>query len=230
MAADEKESIDFGKMFNIAMPAKLDPNQTVLVIEDQQDLRLIMTHQLQKLQFSKIKQASNGYEALEVLAEHKDVSVIICDMEMPVLGGLEMLQELRERPELARPPFCLAMDQVSRERLMLAVENGVDEILVKPFTLADIYPKVLTAWKKFHNPRNPEKAYELAKLSLRDKKWDEAEKIYKVLSESSEKSARPLVGLARVYVGRDNPQKALEYLMQAEQRNYAYVHIFAARG
>lgn len=228
--ADEKDNVDFAKLFNIEMPAKLDPNLPVLVVEDQQDMRLIITHQLQKLQFSKVKQAANGYEALEVLAEHKDIAAIVCDMEMPVLGGLELLNELRERTDLNRPPFCLIMDNVNRERLMLAVEHGVDEILVKPFTLSDIYPKVLTAWKKFHNPRNPEKAYEIAKVHLRNKKWDEAEKVYKVLADSSQKSARPLVGIARVYIGRADYQKALEYLLQAEQRNKAYVHVFATRG
>jgi tetratricopeptide (TPR) repeat protein len=151
-------------------------------------------------------------------------------MEMPVMGGLELLSELRERTDLDRPPFCLVMDNVSKERLMLAVENGVDEILVKPFTLSDIYPKVNMSWKKFHNPKNPEKVYEIAKQALRNKKFDEADKIYKLLSESSDKSARPLVGMARSALGRKDPHKALEHLAMAEQRNKAYVHIFAARG
>ena len=226
----DKNPIDFSKLFNIQTPEKMNTEETVVVVEDQQDLRLIITHQLQKLQFNKVKQVSNGYEALEALKEIKGVVAIVCDMEMPVMGGLELLSELRERTDLDRPPFCLVMDNVSKERLMLAVENGVDEILVKPFTLADIYPKVNMCWKKFHNPKNPEKVYEMAKLALRNKKFDESDKIYKLLSESSEKSARPLVGLARSSLGRNDPHKALEYLVQAEQRNKAYVHIFATRG
>ena len=226
----DNNPIDFGKLFNIPTPEKINTDAPIIVVDDQQDLRLIVVHQLQKLQFNNVKQASNGYEALEVMQEHKGFSAVICDMEMPVMGGLEMLLELRERTDLDRPPFCLMMDSVSKERLMLAVENGVDEILVKPFTLADIYPKVLLSWKKFHNPKNPEKAYEIAKSALRDKKFDESDRIYKLLSESSEKSARPLVGLARSALGRDDPHKALEHLVAAEQRNKAFVHIFATRG
>jgi tetratricopeptide (TPR) repeat protein len=226
----DNNPIDFSKLFNIKSPEKMNTDETVLVVEDQQDLRLIITHQLQKLQFNKVKQASNGYEALEVLQETKGVVAIVCDMEMPVMGGLELLAELRERTDLDRPPFCLIMDNVSKERLMLAVENGVDEILVKPFTLSDIYPKVNMSWKKFHNPKNPEKVYEMAKMALRSKKYDEADKIYKLLAESSDKSARPLVGLARSALGRKDPHKALEHLAMAEQRNKSYVHIFAARG
>ena len=224
------EPVDYGKIFNIKTPEKMNTEDPVLVIEDQQDIRLIIAHQLQKLQFNKVKQASNGYEALEMMKELKGISAIVCDMDMPIMGGLEMLSELRERTDLDRPPFCLSMDQVSKEKLMLAVENGVDEILVKPFTLGDIYPKVHMSWKKYHNPRNPEKVYELAKVALRDKKFDVADKVYGMLATSSDKSARPLVGLARSSFGRGDPKKALEHLAAAELRNKAYVHIFAMRG
>jgi tetratricopeptide (TPR) repeat protein len=223
-------SIDFGKLFNIPLPDKISAEAPIIVIDDQQDLRLIVVHQLQKLQFSNVKQAANGYEALEIMQDFKGFSAVICDIEMPIMGGLELLAELRERTDLDRPPFCLMMDNVSKDRLMLAVENGVDEILVKPFTLSDIYPKVHMSWKKFHNPKNPEKAYELAKIALRDKKFDESDRIYKLLAESSEKSARPHVGLARSAFGRKDPQKALEYLATAEIRNKAFVHIFSTRG
>ena len=230
MAENNNESIDFGALFSIQSPAKLNPEDPILVIEDQQDLRLIITHQLHKLQFTKVCQASNGYDAVDIIKETKGISAVICDLEMPVMGGLELLNELRERPDLDRPPFCLSMENASKERLMLAVESGADQILVKPFTLSDIYPKVHLSWKKFHNPKNPEKVYELAKHALRAKKYDEAERIYQLLSTSSEQSARPLVGLARVAAGQSNLEKAVAFLVTAEERNKSYVHIYALRG
>lgn len=226
----DNASIDFDKIFNIQSPVKLDPEQPILVVEDQQDLRLIIAHQLKKLQFTKVKHASNGFDALEIIQETENISCVICDLDMPVMGGMDLLSELRERTDLDRPPFCLGMDNVSKERLMLAIENGVDEVLVKPFTLSDIYPKVHMSWKKFHNPKNPEKVYEMAKHALRNKDFDRAEKIYKLLAESATESARPLVGLARVAMGRDDLSKALEHLDAAELRNKAFVHIFAERG
>jgi tetratricopeptide (TPR) repeat protein len=86
------------------------------------------------------------------------------------------------------------------------------------------------SWKKFHNPKNPEKVYEMAKQALRSKDFDRAEKIYKLLAESAKESARPLVGLARAAMGRNDLGKALEHLDAAEARNKAFVHIFAERG
>ncbi len=224
------DPIDFSKLFNIPVPGQLDTNETILVIEDQQDLRLIITHQLQKLTFSKIRGAGNGYEAIEILNEVKHCSVIICDLEMPVMGGLDLLNELRERTDLERGPFCLSMDNVNKEKLMLAVENGVDEILVKPFTLADIAPKVRSAFKVFHNPKNPEKAYELAKSHLREKRLAEATKVYTALAQAAAKAARPVVGLARVAAAEGKIDVALKHLKDAEARNQNFVHTFVVRG
>ena len=223
-------STDFSKLFNIKLMTELDYASPVIVIEDQQDLRLILAHQLQKLQFSKVRQAANGYEGLEVLEATVGSSAIICDFDMPVMGGLDMLAELRERTDLVRPPFCITMDNVSKEKLMLAIENGVDEILVKPFTLKDIFPKLQMAFKKFHNPRNPEKVYEFAKEHLRAKNWKEAAQVYKTLSESSARSARPWVGLSRVAMGEGHLDQAQKYLDEAEKRNKSYVHLYALRG
>lgn len=225
-----QEGVDFSKLFNIKLMTELDLTSPVIVIEDQQDLRLILAHHLQKLQFSKIRHASNGYEGLEVLGATLGSSAIICDFDMPVMGGLEMLAELRERTDLVRPPFCIAMANVSKEKIMLAIESGVDEIIVKPFTLKDVFPKLLMAFKKFHNPRNPEKVYELAKEHLRENNWRQAEQVYKILSESSPSSARPWVGLARVAMGEGRLDQAQKYLDEAERRNKSYVHLYALRG
>ena len=48
------------EIFDISCPAELDINRPVLVVEDQQDMRLIIVHHLQKLQFKKVLQSSNS--------------------------------------------------------------------------------------------------------------------------------------------------------------------------
>lgn len=216
--------------YKISTPIQPDAKDTILVVEDQMDLRLIVVHQLQKLNYGQVKHCTNGYEALEIIKGHQGrFSAFVSDMDMPVMGGLDLLAELRESQNYERGPFCLSMDQVSREKLMLAVEHGADEILVKPFTLGDIGPKVRSAFAKFHNPSNPEKVYELAKSCLRDGKLDLAEKIYKDLAAHAPKAARPLVGLSRIEMKRSQPEKALQYLVEAEHKNKSFVHLFADR-
>jgi tetratricopeptide (TPR) repeat protein len=213
--------------YKIKVPATIDFKETVLVVEDQTDLRLIIAHQLQKQSFSNVKQATNGYDAIEQMKIHEIQSALfVCDMDMPVLGGIDFLTELRENPSLSVGPFCLAMDNVSKEKIMLAVESGADEILVKPFTLADIFPKLKSAFAKFHNPNNPEKIYQLAKSRLKANDLALAEAIYADLTKSAPKAARPVVGLARIEAKKNNLEKALEFLDQAKKKNENFVHTY----
>ncbi len=217
--------------YKIPTPQSLDPKDLVLVIEDQTDLRLIVAHQLQKQQFSQSKQASNGYEAIEqIRGQALKIGAYVCDMDMPVMGGLDFLNELQESSDLSRGPFCLTMDNVSKEKIMLAVESGVDEILVKPFTLGDIVPKLRAAFTKFHNPANPERVYEMAKACLRTDKLDLAEKVYLDLSAAAPKAARPVVGLARIAIKKGELDRALKLLDEAQAKNPNFVHLYSERG
>jgi tetratricopeptide (TPR) repeat protein len=222
--------IDLAAKFNIPTPTQLDLKAPVLVVDDQQDLRLIIAHHLGKLQFAKVIQAANGLEALEAIRNNPNLAAVICDSDMPGMTGMELIAEIRENVGAVRVPFCIAMDHVSKEKIMLAVESGTDEILVKPFTLADIVPKIRSAFKIFHNPKNPERIYELAKTALRDKDLTKAELIYSDLYKSAPKTARPLVGLARIEIERGHTEKALKYLQDAEKNNPNYVHVFSVRG
>jgi len=224
------EPIDLAKLFKIPVPTQMGFDDPIIVIEDQQDLRLIIVHHLQKMNFSTVKHVANGYEALELLNDHKGSATFICDLDMPVMGGLDLLGELRERTDVERGPFLLTMDHVSKEKAMLAVENGVDDILAKPFTYADIIPKLRNAHKVFHNPKNPEKVYEMAKRGLRNNDLASAETIYKALADAAPKAARPWVGLARIALARKDLPAAHTLLNAAEQRNANYVHTYSMRG
>lgn len=224
------EDISIAEFFGINSPKEMNTNLPVLVVEDQQDMRLIIVHHLQKLQFKVVLQASNGLQAMKLLREHKNCSAVICDWEMPSMNGLHLINEMRESMDVSRIPFCLMMDTVSKEKLMLAVEHGVDDMLVKPLKLSDLIPKIRNAFKVFHNKNNPEPVYELAKQALRVENWDEAERIFRELSIGSPNTARPLVGLAKVAYGRGDSSNALSYLDEAERNNPNYVHTFTLRG
>ncbi len=229
MADDITKSL--AAKYKIQVQTQIDPKDVILIVEDQTDLRLIVSHQIQKQNIGVVRQATNGYEAIEVIKnlDGLKIAAVICDMDMPVMNGLDFLAELRENPALDRGPFCLTMESVSKEKIMLAVENGCDELLVKPFTLADIVPKLRSAFTKYHNAANPEKLYELAKQHFRAERFDEAEKIYKELGSGVKGAARPVVGLARIELKRKRPAEALKLLEEAERRNPHYVHVFHER-
>lgn len=224
--ADENTK-NLAAKYKIPTPKQIDFKDTIIVAEDQMDLRIIIAHQLQKQGFSNVKQVANGYDAIELIKSNNISSAIfVSDMEMPVMGGIDFLTELRENPDLNIGPFCLSIDHVSKERIMLAVESGVDEILVKPFTLGDIIPKIKAAFTKFHLPNNPEKIYHMAKTKLKSGDLVTAEAIYTDLSLAAPNAARPIVGLARIEVKRGNPKRALELLATARSKNEHFIHTY----
>ena len=229
MSSDHTKNL--AAKFNIKLESDLNPKHGIMIIEDQQDLRMIVAHQLQKMQFRNVFQKSNGYEAVDALTmdDAEKVDAYICSMNMPIMGGIDFLVELQENIHLQRAPFCITMDNVSKEKIMLAVESGVDEILVKPFTLGDIGPKLRAAYKKFHNPNNPEKLYELAKANIREKDYSVAEEIYRELAKTAKNAARPIVGLARIALLNNAPDDALKLLEMAENKNPHFVHTYVER-
>jgi tetratricopeptide (TPR) repeat protein len=217
--------------FKIKTPKALEFKDRIMVVEPQQDLRLIVMHHLSKLSYKNVVHRANGYEAMEFMKEDPaPISAFIVNMTMPVMGGLEFLSELREQVDLKRSSFLLTMDHVSREKIMLAVESGVDEVLVKPFTYQDINPKLKNSFMKFNNPNNPEQVYELAKALIREENFDSAEKVYGELASHNKQSARPLVGIARIWERRGDQEKALSFLAEAEKRNNQFVHLYSERG
>lgn len=228
---DESQTPSLVERLKIKLPTNLDPQDPILIIQQQQDLRLIMVHHLKKMNFLNISTAANGYDGLEVMrAAELEFKMIIVDMTMDVMGGIDFVNEVKETTELRRPPICMTIADPNKERIMHAIESGVDEILVKPFTLGDLNPKIRKAFKIFHNPRNPEPVYELAKNLLRQKEFEKAKQIYRLLAEAAPQAARPPVGLAKIAFEENQTDQALALLDQAQKQNPHFVYTHELRG
>ncbi len=221
----------FIEQLKIPCPTQIDPKQTILLVSPMQDMRLIISHQLSKQGFKLIKSVSNAMEALDIVREGiVKVGLIVSDMEMPLMSGVDLINEIKADPDCYGSPFVLVVNSPNKQKIMLATESGVNEILVKPFSFKDMIPKLQTAFKGYHNPRNPEKAYDLAKALFRKEKYQQATLIYEKLGEMAEQSARPYVGLAQVAEKEGDHQKALAFLEVAQNRNKHYVHTYVSRG
>ncbi|MFW7377572.1 MAG: tetratricopeptide repeat protein [Oligoflexus sp.] len=217
--------------FNIQTPEKIEFQDLILLVEHQNDVRLILAHHLNKIGYKQIKQCSDGHEAVQWLkTAPRAVALTIAAMDMPLLGGIELLNEIRDQEDLVRGPFVITMNSPDKNKIMLATENSVDSILVKPFSFNEIVPKIKQAFRVFHNPQNPEMVYEYAKKALKDGRLDEAEAIYQRLLTVTSKAARPVLGLASIALKREATEQALKLLDEAQQRNPHYVPIYVQRG
>ena len=118
---------------------------------------------------------------------------------------------------------------LSREEVMYALELGINDILLKPFSYDQILPKIESVYGRFHDPKNPERIYEFAKQCLRDHDYEKALNIYEDLEELNRRNARPLVGKAQVFFKQNKLNEASQALEKAIGLNKLYVHAYSLK-
>jgi CheY-like chemotaxis protein len=107
------------------------PMARVLVVEDEPSIRLLMTTILQRHEYD-VLEAIHGADALLVLEASPTVDLIITDLRMPIMDGIQLIDSVRPRfPDL--PILVMA---ASKAPIMEALKRGANSYLLKPFSYA----------------------------------------------------------------------------------------------
>lgn len=114
----------------------------VLIVDDSRTMRKIIQKSvaLSGFELGDCWEAGNGQEALEMLNAHM-VDLILADLNMPVMNGLEMLRELQKDERRRAIPVVLITTEGSEQRLEEAYALGVKGYIQKPFhpeTIRDV--------------------------------------------------------------------------------------------
>lgn len=102
----------------------------LLFVEDEEDLLAIISDALTKLQINFLT-ATNGLEALKLIDEHNDIDVLITDINMPYMNGLDLIKNLQDNGLFM--PVIIMSAHTETEYINKAKEYGVEEYLLKPF-------------------------------------------------------------------------------------------------
>jgi CheY-like chemotaxis protein len=127
---------------------------SVLVVEDLELSRKLLTGQLQSLGFTHIVEATSGAAALECLAELRPVPVLVClDLTLPDISGYDVCEMIRATPVLQGIPVLMVSARTQTMDRAQAEEVGASGYLMKPFTEEELrhqLERVLThyPWKK----------------------------------------------------------------------------------
>lgn len=103
----------------------------VLLVDDSGTMRTIQRRCLEKLGIADIVDAADGQQALD-LFEHTTFDLIMSDWNMPNMDGMALLKAIRTRD--SKIPFLMVTTEAERARVVAAIEAGVSDYLVKPFT------------------------------------------------------------------------------------------------
>ena len=114
---------------------------SVLIVDDQQTIRSLVRTGLQQLGFSTLLEAPDGEEGLRQMLT-KPAQMVISDFNMPKLDGLGLLRAIRAHPPISKSAFIMLTGRADRELVQRAVQFGVNNYLVKPFTVATLKEKI----------------------------------------------------------------------------------------
>lgn len=112
-----------------------------LVIDDSRALRMLISRILRDVGFE-VYDAANGVEGLAQLRANPDVGLVLVDWNMPVMDGLQFIQEVRRDPEWAGVRLMMVTTENESEQVQGAISAGADEYLMKPFTAEVLVAKL----------------------------------------------------------------------------------------
>ena len=112
-----------------------------LIVDDQQTIRLLVRSGLQELGFKTTFEAVDGEEGLRQMLM-RPIGLVISDFNMPKLDGLGLLRAVRAHPPIQKTAFIMLTGRADKELVARAVQFGVNNYLVKPFTVATLKEKI----------------------------------------------------------------------------------------
>jgi len=117
----------------------------ILIVDDSAAIRKILQRVLAQtdLPIGTIGEAADGVEALKAL-EASRPALVLCDINMPNMDGLQLLAAVRAQPAWADVRFIMITTEGSPERVMEAVRLGASGYVRKPFTAEEIKEKIST--------------------------------------------------------------------------------------
>ncbi|MGH2806452.1 MAG: response regulator transcription factor [Actinomycetota bacterium] len=117
-----------------------DPGTTILVADDDEDIRELVAYRLGKSGYDVVT-ANDGAAAFDLALEHRP-AVAILDVLMPKLTGLELTRKLRAEGSTAQTAIILLSASVQESDIQLGFEAGADDYLKKPFSPQELRARV----------------------------------------------------------------------------------------
>lgn len=117
----------------------------VLIVDDSAVMRKIVERTLRQsgVPIASVLEAASGAQALELLKQQQRVDLVLTDINMPEMDGLEFLRLAREQNLAPDTPFVMITTESSEERVMEAIGHGAQGYIRKPFTAEQVIERVV---------------------------------------------------------------------------------------
>ncbi|KKP87594.1 MAG: Chemotaxis protein CheY [Candidatus Nomurabacteria bacterium GW2011_GWC2_35_8] len=119
----------------------LDLKMKILVVDDFSTMRRIVKNILKQIGFSNIDEAEDGNNALLKLKQEK-FDMVVSDWNMPNMTGLDLLKAIRADSAINSMPVLMVTAEAKKENVLEAIQAGVNNYVVKPFTADTLKDKI----------------------------------------------------------------------------------------
>jgi two-component system, OmpR family, alkaline phosphatase synthesis response regulator PhoP len=130
--------------------------QKILVVEDEPDIRKLINYNLAQERF-KVLEAEDGEQALKLLQREKP-NLVILDLMLPGLSGLELCKILRDRTDTTHLPILMLTAKAGEADKVVGLEMGADDYLPKPFSPREMVARVRAILRRSESSAAPESA------------------------------------------------------------------------
>lgn len=136
----------------------------ILIVDDDEDIRDLLSYNLSKEGY-KVLQASDGVEALEI-AKEKLPELIILDIMMPLMDGVEACRLMRLEPELAKAHVIFLTARIEEYSEVAAFDSGGDDFISKPIKPRALVSRVNSYFKRSEKKEEQAGVLELGDLTI----------------------------------------------------------------
>jgi EAL domain-containing protein (putative c-di-GMP-specific phosphodiesterase class I)/DNA-binding response OmpR family regulator len=177
----------------------------VLIVDDDKDLRTLLSLALRRAGLETIE-ASSGTEAVAIV-EQLPISVVVCDLRMPGMSGLEVVRHMRSRPDTATLPFLLMTGSGDADAVIKGLEAGADDFLAKPVRLEELVARVRAhlrthvAWASFLDSEMQARADAVRAIGQLSLSGDPEQIAEAVVSELATRTGSHHVGVFQLSMG-----------------------------
>ena len=119
----------------------------VLIVDDEEDLRELVQYNLNKAGFQTVV-ACDGLDALDVLEKDSGIDLIVLDLMMPNMSGLEVCRILKSREDCKSIPILMLTAKGEESDIVLGLELGADDYMTKPFSNRVLIARIETILRR----------------------------------------------------------------------------------
>jgi two-component system, OmpR family, alkaline phosphatase synthesis response regulator PhoP len=140
----------------LAVQGSKSASMRVLIVEDEQDIAGLIKHGLERGGDMHAEIAGTGSAALKSVMEDPP-DLILLDLNLPFLDGLEVFRILRNRPTTARIPVIMLTARTTETDRVTGLELGAEDYITKPFSLRELVARVRAALRRREAPAPQER-------------------------------------------------------------------------